>query len=152
MLPHWLAREFRTLFLSLCLWTFLHISIKLILWLLLKWPLDICMIPMDREKMRVHKKKTSCQASYSWTTTEITVALSFLMTFLLIWFFLFFIYFYMELWFQTHHYFTWRGYHFVYLHICICVCMQVTLCTVCTCTRFLETCGSCVSDRETSVF
>lgn len=47
MLPHWLARELRTLFLSLCLWTILHSSVKLVWWLLPKWPLVVCVNPID---------------------------------------------------------------------------------------------------------
>lgn len=47
MLPHWLARELRTLFLSLCLWTILHSSVIIVYWLLSKWPLDMSVNPID---------------------------------------------------------------------------------------------------------
>lgn len=68
MLPRWLAREQRTLSLSLCLWTFLHFSIKLILWLLLKWPLDVSVNPMDVQTVCVHKDMDlwNCQCITQW--------------------------------------------------------------------------------------
>lgn len=141
MLPRWLARELRTLFLSLCLWTSLHSSIKRIKWLLLKWPLDMCVNPMDRQTMCVdkdwfielamhHTVEQQWRLLFFFSLVEMTLFLIF--TFI-------FIYFYMKLWFQIQkcHYSTWRGYCFcVFAYMYICMYASYVLYVS---PRFLET-------------